>query len=144
MNNNLEEKFLLLRAKKYLDKLKGITDEVVYLDDMVQFKWHKSIYNKILKKSEIPKYKINLPMKRQDLCIYIQSKINLNENDRYYMFFEIRVIISFIINKLCDFLHSYMFLNNALDMNILSLNPNRVIDISEDEYDLNIYDISES
>lgn len=50
MNNNLEEKFLLLRAKKYLDKLKGITDEVVYLDDMVQFKWHKSIYNKILKK----------------------------------------------------------------------------------------------
>lgn len=60
------------------------------------------------------------------------------------MFFEGRVIISFIINKLCDFLHSYMFLNNALDMNILSLNPNRVIDISEDEYDLNIYDISES
>ena len=60
------------------------------------------------------------------------------------MFFEGKVIISFYFADFYDFFLSHMLLNNTFDMNILSLKPDRVIDISEDEYDLNIYDIFRS
>ncbi len=58
------------------------------------------------------------------------------------MFFEGRIIISFNIIDLHDFLSSHFLLHHTFDINVLSLNPMRVIDMSEDEYELHIFDIS--
>ena len=48
MNNKLQEKLLLLRAKKYINRIRGIKNIAVNLDDYTQFQWHRDIYNKIL------------------------------------------------------------------------------------------------
>ncbi len=144
MNNKLQEKLLLLRAKKYINRIRGIKNIAVNLDDYTQFQWHRDIYNKILRRSELPEYKIALPASQQDIYLYLQPKINIDKSSCYYMFFEGKVIISFYFADFYDFFLSHMLLNNTFDMNILSLNPDRVIDISEDEYDLNIYDIFRS
>ncbi|RAX06517.1 hypothetical protein [Photorhabdus bodei] len=142
MNKKLEEKLLLLRAKKYIDSIRGIENVSIFFINNDEFQWHMDVYNSILRRNEMPEYKLALPVNKEDVCSYMQSKINIGEDNSYYMFFEGRTIISFHIVNLHDFLSSHFLLNNTFDINVLSLNPMRVIDMSEDEYELNIFDIS--
>ncbi|KLU14469.1 MULTISPECIES: hypothetical protein [Xenorhabdus] len=140
MNSRLEEKLLLLRARKYIDKIQGINNIVISLDNGKEFQWHRKICNSILKGNEKPEYKLDLPINKEDVYSYVQSEIHIGESNNYYMFFEGLVIISFTIVNLRDFLYSHFSLNKTFDISVLSLNPMKIIVISEEEYELSIFD----
>ncbi|PHM33525.1 hypothetical protein Xmau_04519 [Xenorhabdus mauleonii] len=139
MNNKLEEKLLLSKAKRYIDKIQGIKNLSISLVNEEEFQWHREVYSRILKGKEIPECKLELPVSREDVYSYMQSKIHIGECSSYYIFFEGLVIISFNIVSLHDFLSSYFALNKTFDISVLSLNPAMIIVISEEEYELNIF-----
>ncbi|WP_387493223.1 hypothetical protein [Photorhabdus sp. RM96S] len=77
MNKKLEEKLLLLRAKKYIDSIRGIENTSIYFANNDEFQWHKNMYDGILKRNEMPECKLALPVNKEDVYSYMQSKINI-------------------------------------------------------------------
>ncbi|WP_338804922.1 hypothetical protein WDV76_07105 [Xenorhabdus griffiniae] len=142
MNNKLEEKLLLLRAKRYFDKIHGIENTIMSLSNEKEFQWHKEICRNILRDKEKPEFKLNLPLKEEDVCSHVRSKIHIGEDYNYYMFFEGIVVFSFNIINLDEFISSCHALKRTFDICLLLLNPMRVIYMSEEEYELSIFDIS--
>ncbi|MCW7550936.1 MULTISPECIES: hypothetical protein [Photorhabdus] len=140
MNNKLEEKLLLLRAKRYIDKIHGIENIFISLFNEKEFQWHKEICSNILRNREKPKCKLNLPVKEEEVYSYMRSKIHIGEHYNYYMFFEGIVMFSFNIIDLQCFLSSCYALKRTFDVCVLLLNPMKVIAISEEEYELSFYD----
>ncbi|WP_145956867.1 hypothetical protein [Xenorhabdus miraniensis] len=123
-----------------MDKIHGIKNVSMSLINEEEFQWHREIHNRILKGEEIPECKLELPVNEEDIYSYMQSKIHIGECNSHYMLFEGLAIISFNIVDLHDFLSSYFALNKTFDISMLSLNPMRVIVISDEEYELNIFD----
>ncbi|WP_187655560.1 hypothetical protein [Xenorhabdus sp. PB62.4] len=119
-----------------MDKIHGIKNVSISLVNEEEFQWHREIHNSILKGEEIPECKLDLPVSEEDIYLYIQSKIHIGECNSHYMLFEGLAIISFNIVNLHDFLSSYFALNKTFDISVLSLNPMRIIVISDEEYEL--------
>ena len=143
MNNKLDEKLLWLKAKKYINSLDGITNVSIDVMNELAFDWHRSVLSKIWSDKEKPKRKISLSAKKSDILDCIFHEIKLSENVTCYISLENRLIMSFVIIDFERFFLRNVEWNKTCDTSILLLNPNRVVVISEDEYDLTIFDVFE-
>jgi hypothetical protein len=144
MNNKLNEKLLWLKAKKYISSLDGITNVSIDIMNELTFNWHRDVLSRIWSNKESPSCKISLSSQVEDIFECIFHEVKLSGNVVFHIPFENRLIISFIVLDFNRFFLSNIKWNKTYDISILLLNPSRVIVISEDEYDLTIFDTFES
>lgn len=144
MNNKLSEKLLWLKAKKYISSFDGITNVSIGIMNELTFNWHMDVLSRIWSDKEKLSCKISLSSQVDDIFECIFHEVKLSENVVLHIPFENRLIISFTIVDFKRFFLSIIKWNKTYDISILLLNPSRVIVISEDEYDLTIFDTFES
>ena len=144
MNSRLDEKLLRLKAKKYVNNLHGVADISMNMESDFTFDWHKKCLSKIWRDEEVPNYKLPISTEKDTVIKYFVNNIKISANVIAYILFEGRLIISFLIFDFESLLSSNMEWIKTYDISLLFLNPNRVIAINENEYDLTIFDIIDS
>jgi len=139
MTNKIEEKILMLRAKKFADNLEGLESFSISLlgDDV--FSWHR---DKLKKANAIDDRNGNVffeqPVRVDELISAVISLLNIDAQFSCWLLYEGRCGIFARGKDFHVFLVSIFKLNNTYDLSLVFESPDRVISISDNEYDVDI------
>lgn len=140
MKNKIEDKLLLLRAKKFADNLEGLDFFSIYQLDNDIFSWHREKL-KIAYAIDNTNDKISLeqPVKMNEIIRIMASLLKIENKTSCWLVYEGRSVISVCVNDFHSFVTSVFRLNKTYDISLLFQSPDRVISISDNEYDIDIY-----
>ncbi|TBR63340.1 MULTISPECIES: hypothetical protein [unclassified Escherichia] len=140
MINKIEEKLILLRAKKFTDNLEGLESFSISLLGNDIFLWHRDelkMANAIDNKNERVLFK--QPVAEDKLINAVISLLNIDKIFLCWLVYEDRCGIFIRGNDFKLFLASVFRLNNSYDASLIFESPDRVISISDNEYDVDIF-----
>lgn len=140
MITKIEDKLLLLRARKFADNLEGLESFSISLLEKDAFLWHRDelkMANAIDNKNERVCFK--QPVAEDKLIEAVISLLNIGEHFICWLVYEGRCGIFIRGNDFHLFLVSIFRLNNTYDVSLIFESPDRVITISDSEYDVDIY-----
>ncbi|MDR1849999.1 MAG: hypothetical protein LBQ75_08160, partial [Zoogloeaceae bacterium] len=142
-NPILEEKLLLLRARKYansLASLDGVDAVSVSLLKEDDFLWHRQEMRKTYAiDREIEGIVYPLPVNADDLIQQITGLLDLSDQFSCYFFYEGACIITINGNSFRKFLMSFFEMQQTYDLGLIFINPDRILTVDDGEYDLFIY-----
>lgn len=140
MNNKIEEKLLLLRAKKFADNLEGLESFSISLLENDVFSWNRDklkIASAIDDRNE--RVRFEQPVEESELISTIISLLGINKNFSCWLVHEGRCGIFVRGNDFRSFLSSIFRINKTYDMSLIFESPDRVISINDNEYDVDIF-----
>jgi hypothetical protein len=140
MTNNLEEKLLLMRAKRYANDLDGVDVFSISLLKDKDFLWHRQELreaNNLCRKIERVIY--TKPGDVDGFIKNIMTLLNISNQFSCYLFYEGRVCISICGNDFYRFSMKIIKLNRTYDLSLVFISPDRILSVSDNEYDLDIY-----
>lgn len=140
MITKIEAKLLLLKARKFADNLKGTDSVSIALLDKDAFLWHRDelkMANAIDNKNERVCFK--QPVAEDKLIDTVISLLNIGEHFLCWLVYEGRCGIFVRGNDFHLFLSSIFRLNNTHDVSLIFESPDRIISISDNEHDVDIY-----
>ena len=140
MKISLKDKLNLFRAKDYATKLDGISSfNISFLHDN-EFIWHRKMLMEINKIDNIIKKKVfNLPINRNVLVSEVESILNIKKDIICNMFYYGDICISFYVENFSNFILSLFSINKTYDFSLAFTSPDRVIALSDNEYDIYLY-----
>ncbi|WP_318390466.1 hypothetical protein [Enterobacter sp.] len=140
MINKIEEKLLLLRAKKFADNLEGLESFSISLLGNDIFAWHR---DKLKKSYAIDDRNERIcfeqPVGTDQLIGAVISLLSIDKQFSCWIFYEGRCAIFVRGDDFHVFLVSMFKLNKTYDLSLIFESPDRVISISDNEYDVDIY-----
>ena len=139
MNNTLKEKLLLVRAKKYANAINGINRYSISLLRNDDFSWHRQELRKSYSLDHKGEIIYNHPIKINDLIESIMTLLNIKSIFFCYLLFEGEVCISVNGNDFYNFLMSIFKLEGSYNASLIFTNPDRVLNINDNEYDVDIH-----
>ncbi|MBI0037823.1 hypothetical protein H3T61_06250 [Gilliamella sp. B14384H2] len=140
MKTSLKDKLNLFRARDYATKLNGISSFNVSLLHDNEFIWHRKMLIEINKiDNDIKKIFFNLPINRNVLAREVESILNIKKDIMCNMFYSGNVSISFYVESFSDFILSLFSINRTYDFSLVFTSPDRVIALSDNEYDIHLY-----
>lgn len=140
MINKIEAKLLMLRARKFADKLEGLELFSISLLDNDDFFWHRDklkIANTIDDKNH--RVCLEQPVEIDKLIITITSLLGVDKQFSCLLIYEGRCGVFVRGNDFHSFLVSAFRLNRTFDLSLIFEFPDRVISISDNEYNVDIY-----
>lgn len=140
MITKIEEKLLLLRAKKFADKLEGLESFSISLLGKDVFLWHRDelkAANSIDNKDERVCFK--QPVAEDKIISAVISLLKIDKQFFCWLVYEGRCGIFVRGSDFHLFLASIFRLNHTYDVSLIFKSPDRVIAISDNEYDVDIY-----
>lgn len=139
MKNKIEDKLLLFRAKKFAVNLEGLNSFSIYPLDNDIFLWHREKL-KTAYAIDNRNHKISLeqPVKMNEIIRTMTSLLKI-EKTSCCLVFEGKSVISACVNDFYSFITSVFRLNKTYDISLLFQSPDRVISISDNEYDVDFY-----
>ncbi|PKA30688.1 hypothetical protein CWR41_12580 [Cedecea lapagei] len=140
MKNKIEDKLLLLRAKKFADNLEGLDFFSIYPLDNDIFLWHREkLKTAYAIDNTNDKISLEQPVKTNEIIRIMASLLKIENKTSCWLVYEGRSVISACVNDFHSFLTSVFRLNKTYDISLLFQSPDRVISISDNEYDVDIY-----
>lgn len=140
MKTNLKNKLNLIKAKNYASKIDGVSSFNISFLHENEFVWHREKLMEINKIDNIIKKKVfNLPINRNVLMREVETILNVKKDTICNMFYYGDVCISFYIENFSDFLLSLFSINRTYDFSLALTSPDRVIVLSDNEYDIHLY-----
>lgn len=140
MKTILKDKLNLFRARDYATKLDGVSSFNVSLLHDNEFIWHRKMLIEINKiDNEIKKIFFNLPINRNVLAREVESILNIKKDIMCNMFYSGNVSISFYVESFSDFILSLFSINRTYGFSLVFTSPDRVIALSDNEYDIHLY-----
>jgi hypothetical protein len=140
MNSKLEKKLLLLRAKNYAAVVDGIRDMTISFLERDECIWHREKLAQINSYHGLPKLKsYTLPVNESDLISDISSLLITNKINDCFVFFENNVKIEFHVIDHFLFIKSFLSINKTFDLSLAFFQPDGVLVVSDDEYELKTF-----
>lgn len=140
MKTSLKDKLNLFRARDYATKLDGVSSFNVSLLHDNEFIWHRKMLKEINKiDNDIKKIFFNLPINRNILAREVESILNIKKDIMCNMFYSGDVSIFFYVESFSDFILSLFSINRTYDFSLAFTSPDRVIVLSDNEYDIHLY-----
>lgn len=140
MLNKIEEKLLLLKAKKFADNLEGLESFSISLLENDNFSWHR---DKLKKANAIDDRNDNVffeqPAGADELISAVTSLLNIDTQFSCWLLYEGRCGIFVRVSDFHIFLVSIFKLNKTYDLSLIFESPDRVITISDNAYNVDIY-----
>jgi hypothetical protein len=139
MNNRLEKKLLYKKAKEYVSQLEGIESFTISYVNDEDFIWYKEQLKLFFKIDQIDsEIRLEHPISKKKL-IEIINKILNNNFFKCIQLFEEKIAIHLNINYLDNFLNSIFKYNQSFDLSLLFLEPERILVINDDEYEIYLH-----
>ena len=142
MKTNLKDKLNLIKAKNYASKIDGVSSFNISFLHENEFVWHREKLMEINKIDNIIKKKVfNLPIKRNVLVREVESTLNVKKDTICNLFYYENICISFCVENFSNFILSLFKINRTYDFSLTLTSPDRVIVLSDNEYDIHLYNI---
>lgn len=142
MKTNLKNKLNLIKAKNYASKIDGVSSFNISFLHENEFVWHRERLMEINKIDNIIKKKVfNLPIKRNVLVREVESILNVKKDTICNLFYYENICISFCVENFSNFILSLFKINRTYDFSLALTSPDRVIVLSDNEYDIHLYNI---
>jgi hypothetical protein len=139
MNNRLEKKLLYKKAKEYVSQLEGIESFTISYVNDEDYIWYKEQLKLFFKIDQIDsEIRLEHPISKKKL-IEIINKILNNNFFKCIQLFEEKIAIHLNINYLDNFLNSIFKYNQSFDLSLLFLEPERILVINDDEYEIYLH-----
>ena len=142
MKTNLKDKLNLIKAKNYASKIDGVSSFNISFLHENEFVWYRERLMEINKIDNIIKKKVfNLPIKRNVLVREVESILNVKKDTICNLFYYENICISFCVENFSNFILSLFKINRTYDFSLTLTSPDRVIVLSDNEYDIHLYNI---
>ncbi|EGN3009122.1 hypothetical protein ACUVOY_005157 [Escherichia coli] len=140
MKISLEDKLNLIRAKDYASQLNGVTSFDVSFLRKNDFMWHREMLMAINKTDNIIERRVfNLPLNINDLARDVESTLNVKKDILCNIFYNGDVCISLHVENFSNFILSLFSINETYDLSLAFTFPDRLIVLSDNEYDVQLY-----
>ncbi|PIT13076.1 hypothetical protein BGI33_02900 [Snodgrassella alvi] len=140
MNNKLEKKLLYIKAKEYVSQLKGIESFTISYVNDEDFVWYKKQLKLFFKIDQIDSLiTLEHPISKKELIEIINKILKNKTFSKCIQLFEEKIAIHLNINNLDDFLNSIFRYNQTFDLSLLFLEPERILVINDDEYEVHLH-----
>ncbi|OCG61455.1 hypothetical protein A9G30_10525 [Gilliamella sp. Fer4-1] len=139
MNNKLEKKLLYKKAEEYVSQLEGIESFTISSVNNEDFIWYKEQLKIFFKIDQIDsEIRLEHPISQKKLIEIINNTLN-NNFFKCIQLFEEKIAIHLNINHLDNFLNSIFKYNQSFDLSLLFLQPERILVINDDEYEIYLH-----
>ena len=139
MKNKIEDKLLLFRVNKFAVNLEGLNFFSIYPIENDIFLWHREkLKTAYAIDNRNDKFSLEQPVKMNEIIRIMTSLLKI-EKTSCCLVFEGKSVISTYVNDFHSFLTSVFRLNKTYDISLLFQSPDRVISISDNVYDVDIY-----
>ncbi|NUF50234.1 hypothetical protein [Gilliamella sp. ESL0250] len=140
MNNKLEKKLLYIKAKEYVSQLKGIESFTISYVNDEDFVWYKKQLKLFFKIEQIDsRMTLDHPISKKKLIEIVNKTLKNNGFSKCIQLVEEKIAIHLNINNLDDFLNSIFRYNQTFDLSLLFLEPERILVINDDEYEVYLH-----
>ncbi|ARJ42537.1 hypothetical protein B1H58_11200 [Pantoea alhagi] len=140
MKISLQNKLNLTKAKSYATKLNGVTSFKISLLHEDDFVWHRKMLKEINKIDNfIERKSFNIPLNINSLISLFASTLNVQKNINCNIFYVGEVCISLCVEDLSAFILSLFSINGTYDFSLAFTSPDRVIVLSDNEYEVEFY-----
>ncbi|MWP61182.1 hypothetical protein [Gilliamella sp. Pas-s25] len=140
MNNKLEKKLLYIKAKEYVSQLKGIESFTISYVNDEDFVWYKKQLKLFFKIEQIDsRMTLDHPISKKKLIEIVNKILKNNGFSKCIQLVEEKIAIHLNINNLDDFLNSIFRYNQTFDLSLLFLEPERILVINDDEYEVYLH-----
>lgn len=140
MTKKIEDKLLLLRAKKFADSIEGIDSIFISLLGNDMLLWHRdklTIANAI--DNGNGRICFEQPARMDELIRAVISTLGIEGGFSCWLVYEGRCGMLSCLNNAHSFLTSIFRTNNTYDISLIFESPEKVISISDNEYNVDIY-----
>jgi len=139
LREKLREKLLLFRARKYADKPNGINHYSISLLNDGDFAWHRQELSKSYSLSFKGEIVYDHPITADDLIQSIMTLLGIKNMFSCYFLFDGEACISVDGYDFDKFLMRIFELNGNHDIVLIFTNPDRVLSVGDNEYDIDIH-----
>lgn len=138
---SLQKKIALQQVKNYLNKLDGVSEVKILERNTIDISWHSNILNEVLSYScKIkPDSVLNYPCDNKQIFSWLQNCLSDIVGMTSVQIIDDTFAIEMVVQNLDDFLNSLRARQNNWDISLLFFNPEKLIVINDNEYELQCF-----